>query len=733
MFNPVSYQELYLDPRFQSMFRGGHPHAHSLYPPLPPAYAAPHLYGMLPLNSIHERFKFEEEAAAAANRQRQRQEEEAAAREAAREQQREKERELREQREREQREKEQREREQREKEQREKEQRDKEAREREMREKEREARERDRLLSASHHYTQMYAHQTMRNMPPHLIGQLLPPGATQNLNSLALGLRPPPPGSLHSISSLSPYHPSSSQRQSPHQAAMNLNLSLGMAAHGSLNLSHHLAGHPSVPTSLSLGHPGTNLASLAHPSLGLGHPNVVPTSMSINHPGLLATHQATGLNLSSNSPSNVSGALNLGTGQSLNLSSSGASNGNPSHIHHHSSSSSELREKERERERENRERDKERERESRRLESIAQHQYYASISNAAALLPPRSLSQQPLLSHPTSSTSHMTSSQSHLTTSQHSQSPRRSPSSQSLNHQKHSVDRINSSPLNSNNVINLISKESKNLDSGNAEKSSTTPSNFDLIRNDKINNNSIIKEAENNVTTTPVIVSVPQGEKSQDNDEPNLNGLIANSTSTQNPALTAVNEENHKEEGKVKDSQTQQTNGGDEEIKKINNNEVENKKNENLPENLPKLSNSPKHLENVEATLNQTTSPKAPTKNSSPNSDPFEKPTPGKELPTIISKSITGNNGAEAEKISSVPKPTAAPSKSPIPPRTNPVVVEAKKSVVSVNSNSTIEEENNRKKENEEGSPNAVSAPLETNPVTVSSPVATITTTTAAR
>ncbi|XP_059607654.1 uncharacterized protein LOC132255578 isoform X2 [Phlebotomus argentipes] len=313
LFNPAALQypeQLYLDQRIQSMFRsvGHHPHAHPhpLYSPLASPYA-PHLYGMLPTGAalglgvpgFHERMKQEEEHRARIARQEEEREREM--------QQREKERELREQREREQREKEQREREQREKEQREKEQREKEARERELREKEREARERERLhTAATHHYPpQMYSHPSMRNMPHNLLGQLLPPGPS-GLASLTMGLRPPPQSSLHSISQLSPYH-TSSQRQSPHAAAMSLNLGMGLppmpphSVHSSLNLSHHLPlGHPSgVP--------------VTHPSLGhsLGMP---PTSL---HPGLLA-HTASGsLNLSTASPA----ALNLGANpaHSVNL------------------------------------------------------------------------------------------------------------------------------------------------------------------------------------------------------------------------------------------------------------------------------------------------------------------------------------------------------------------------------------------------------------------------------
>ncbi|XP_055692452.1 uncharacterized protein LOC129795328 isoform X3 [Lutzomyia longipalpis] len=318
LFNPAALQypeQLYLDQRIQNMFRsvGHHPHAHPhpLYSPLASPYA-PHLYGMLPTGAalglgvpagFHERLKQEEEHRARLARQ----EEEQREREL---QQREKERELREQREREQREKEQREKEQREREQREKEQREKEAREREMREKEREARERERL-AASHHYApQMYSHPSMRNMPHNLLGQLLPPGPS-SLASLTMGLRPPPQTSLHSISQLSPYH-ATSQRQSPHAAAMSLNLGMGLppmpphSVHSSLNLSHHLPlGHPAAMPVVSHASLGGHTTS---PSALLGtHPSL---SGLAAHPGLLAA--SGGLNLSSSS-SAAAAALNLGT------------------------------------------------------------------------------------------------------------------------------------------------------------------------------------------------------------------------------------------------------------------------------------------------------------------------------------------------------------------------------------------------------------------------------------
>lgn len=103
MFSPAALQfqeQLFLDPRFQNMFRPGHhPHAHHpLYSPMPSPYA-PHLYGMLPAGAaalglgvpgIHERLKLEEEHRARLAREEERE----------RELQREKERQLREQRER---------------------------------------------------------------------------------------------------------------------------------------------------------------------------------------------------------------------------------------------------------------------------------------------------------------------------------------------------------------------------------------------------------------------------------------------------------------------------------------------------------------------------------------------------------------------------------------------------------------------------------------------------------
>lgn len=327
LFNPAALpypEQLYFDQRLQSMFRAGvhhpHPNPHVLYPHLPGQYAS-HLYSMLPngtsplglgVPGLHERLKLEEE-----HRQRLAREEER-----EREIQREKERELREQREREQREKEQREREQREKEQREKEQREKEQRERELREKEREARERERMISASHHYSsQMYP----RNLLPPMLPTLGPP----------LGLR-----ATHPLSSISPYHSAAAaaaaaQRQSPH---LGLNLALSMAAvpsnlnlpppppsvHSSpsLNLSHHLP-----PTSLSLSHPAASglshhsqvslaamaahssspVTSLSHPSLGLPP----PPGLNLSHPHM-SPHQlhSQSLNLATTS-SPMGGSLNL--------------------------------------------------------------------------------------------------------------------------------------------------------------------------------------------------------------------------------------------------------------------------------------------------------------------------------------------------------------------------------------------------------------------------------------
>ncbi|KAJ6645282.1 Histone-lysine N-methyltransferase, H3 lysine-9 specific, partial [Pseudolycoriella hygida] len=316
LFSPAALQfqeQLFLDPRFQSMFRPGahhpHAHAHPLYSPMPSPYA-PHLYGMLPAGAaalglgvpgIHERLKLEEEHRARLAREEERE----------REIQREKERQLREQRdrEREQREKEQREKEQREREQREKEQREKEQRERELAEKEREARERDRM----HHYSsQMY------NPMQRSLGLLAPlmPGLS---SPMGLGRLP------HGISSLSPYHPSN-QRQSPHAMGMNLGLSSlnlpppSVHSSSTLNLSHHLS---SVPTSLSMGHPSVSLThpsvsmSMAHSSIpagmNLAHLSV-PTTLGLPHPGIPSaglnlSHHSSGLNLTH--PVSTSSSLNL--------------------------------------------------------------------------------------------------------------------------------------------------------------------------------------------------------------------------------------------------------------------------------------------------------------------------------------------------------------------------------------------------------------------------------------
>lgn len=263
---------------------------------------------------LHDRMKMEEE------RLRIVREEE---REREREIQREKERER--EREREQREKEQREREQREREQREKEQREKEQRERELREKEREVRDRERLLSASHHYSnQMYG-----GLPRNLLGQLLPPVLQ---SSMGLGLRPPQ-SPLHSLQSIPPYH-TSSQRQSPH-SSMGLNLGLGLPpvptsltlppnvhSSSSLNLSHHTGlSHSSVSTSLALGHPVT---SLSQTSLGLSHSGtslgMVPVSSNLS----MTHHAPPGLNLSHGGSMNLTHTSNLmshhpSTTGSLNL------------------------------------------------------------------------------------------------------------------------------------------------------------------------------------------------------------------------------------------------------------------------------------------------------------------------------------------------------------------------------------------------------------------------------
>lgn len=367
------------------MARANPAHPHSLYPP--------YWYGMMPglgLGGFDPR-RFEEETA----RARLRHEEEV-----AREREREKERELREQREREreQREKEQREKEQREREQREKEQREKEQREREreMREKERDARERERILTTHHYSQQMYAHPSMRNMPQHLLGQLLPP-QTQ----LGLGLRPPPQGALHSIASLSPYHPSAAaaavaaaQRQSPH-SAMNLNLGLGLAPPpGSLSLSHHMAGHPSVPTSLSLTHPASGLS---HPSLGLGHPSVVPpTSLALSHPSLMS-HAGLNLSSASSSAAAAAAALHLVQSQSLNLAAAAAAaNGQPAPAHSHpanlSVSAAEHRDRE---ERREREREREREHNAKQHQQHSAYNYNSNIMRSVGLSAPGPANQSP--------------------------------------------------------------------------------------------------------------------------------------------------------------------------------------------------------------------------------------------------------------------------------------------------------------------------------------------------
>ncbi|XP_037947860.1 uncharacterized protein LOC119679529 isoform X2 [Teleopsis dalmanni] len=282
--NPASLpysEQLYLDQRYQMLRAAGahHSHPHALYPQIAPSYAS-HLYSMIPGATLglgpalHERLKLEEEHRARIAREEERE----------REMQREKERELREQREREQREKEQREREQREKEQREKEQKEKEAREREMREKEREARERERqqLLTASHHYSNTLYSPLNRN----LLGSMIP--------HLNLGLRAPP-GGIHSLPAISPYH-AATQRQSPHNP-MGLNLGLsGLAgvpslSHGPPNLPHHLqqaALGLAHPAAAGLTHPGFSAAALGltHHSLSLGHPHISP-----HHPVITSAHQ----------------------------------------------------------------------------------------------------------------------------------------------------------------------------------------------------------------------------------------------------------------------------------------------------------------------------------------------------------------------------------------------------------------------------------------------------------
>lgn len=156
-----------------------------------------------------------------------------------------------------------------------------------MREKEREARERERMLSASHHYSSQLYSPLQRN----LLGPILPP--------MGLGLRPPQ-SPLHGLPTISPYH-SSSQRQSPH-AAIGLNLALGLPnlphpppsvhSSASLNLSHHLP-----PTSLSLGHPaGLSHHSQASLAAMAAHSSSPVTSLSLGHAGLGLSHP--GLNLS---------------------------------------------------------------------------------------------------------------------------------------------------------------------------------------------------------------------------------------------------------------------------------------------------------------------------------------------------------------------------------------------------------------------------------------------------
>ncbi|XP_013100572.2 uncharacterized protein LOC106082548 isoform X1 [Stomoxys calcitrans] len=277
--NPASLpysEQMYLDQRFQLLRAATHPsHPHAaLYPPIASPYAS-HLYSMIPGatmglgSSLHERIKLDEERRARTL---------ALEEERERELQREKERELREQREREQREKEQREREQREKEQREKEQKEKEAREREMREKEREARERERqqLLSASaHHYSNPLYNPLSRN----LLGSMIP--------HLNLSLRAPP-GGLHGLSGMSPYHPAN-QRQSPHGAMGLPGLGIpGLTSMSHANIPHHLQQAAFGLSTAGLGHPGFSAAALglAHHSMNLSH-----SHMSPHHPAITSSHQ----------------------------------------------------------------------------------------------------------------------------------------------------------------------------------------------------------------------------------------------------------------------------------------------------------------------------------------------------------------------------------------------------------------------------------------------------------
>lgn len=314
-------EQLFFDPRFQNMYRAGghlpHAHAHPLYAGFP--YSP--LYGMLPsgptslgmVPGMH--MKLEEEHRARLRDEEAQREKERQLREQREQREREREQretELREkeQREREQREKElrEREREQREKELREKEQREREReREREMQEKEREAREtRERL----HHYSSLYG-PMQRNL--NLLAPLLPPGLT---STLPLGRLPPTPG-MHSIPQMSSYL-SAPPRQSPH-GPMALNLGLGglslppprNVGSPALNqLSHHLT-HPSVSTSLSLGHSGVPV-SMAHSAVSMAMAHSVPTSLSLGHLppptsiGLSHSVPSSGLNLSHHS-----GGLNL--------------------------------------------------------------------------------------------------------------------------------------------------------------------------------------------------------------------------------------------------------------------------------------------------------------------------------------------------------------------------------------------------------------------------------------